>query len=57
VETDLPTRTPAETGKILVKCAEGTEFLSAEQTQYRQGVGKLLHMMRWLRPEIYNATR
>jgi hypothetical protein len=28
-----------------------------EQTKYRSGVGKLLHMMRWYRPEIYNSVR
>jgi len=28
-----------------------------EQTKYRSGVGKLLHIMRWSRPEIYNAVR
>jgi hypothetical protein len=28
-----------------------------EQTKYRSGVGKLLHMMQWSRPEIYNAVR
>ena len=28
-----------------------------EQTHYRSGVGKLLHMMGWSRLEIYNAVR
>ena len=28
-----------------------------KQTKYRSGVGKLLHMMRWSKPSIYNATR
>jgi hypothetical protein len=28
-----------------------------EQFKYRSGVGKLLHMMRWSRPKILNATR
>jgi hypothetical protein len=27
-----------------------------EQTKYRSGVGKLLHVMRWSRPDIYNAV-
>jgi hypothetical protein len=27
-----------------------------EQTKYRSGVGKLLHMMQWSCPEIYNAV-
>ena len=27
------------------------------QNQYRSGVGKLLHMMRWSRPELLNSVR
>ena len=27
-----------------------------EQTNYRKGVGKLLHLMKWSRPEILNAV-
>ena len=26
-----------------------------DQTKYRSGVGKLLHMMKWSRPEIMNS--
>ena len=48
-------RTPAEAGDVLSK---GENLLSkGEQTEYRSGVGKLLHMMRWTRPEIYNRVR
>merc|ERR1712115_336916 len=48
-------RTPAEAGDCLSK---GEDLLSkGEQTEYRSGVGKLLHMMRWTRPEIYNRVR
>ena len=28
-----------------------------DQKTYRSGVGKLLHMMRWSRPEILNSVR
>ena len=28
-----------------------------EHTYYRSGVGKLLHMARWSRPEVQNAVR
>jgi hypothetical protein len=49
--------TPAEQGKVLMKCDQGTELGGKEQTKHRSGVGKLLHMMRWSRPEIYNALR
>jgi hypothetical protein len=50
-------KTPAEPGSILVK-GEPNEYLSSEEMKtYRSGVGKLLHMMRWTRPEILNAVR
>jgi hypothetical protein len=48
---------PAEAGSVLEKCAENEALTEGEQTRYRSGVGKLLHMMRWSRPEIYNAVR
>ena len=59
-EFDLPTgsfKTPAEPGKVLIACADGQEISEEEQSKYRSAVGKLLHMMRWSRPEIYNAVR
>ena len=28
-----------------------------KQSKYRSDVGKMLHMMRWSKPDIYNATR
>jgi hypothetical protein len=56
IESKPPMRTPIEMGKVLVKWADGTELSIAEHTNYCQWVGKFLHMMRWLRPEIYNAT-
>jgi hypothetical protein len=49
--------TPAEQGKVLMKYDKGTELGGKEQTKYRSGVGKRLHMMRWSRPENYNAVR
>ena len=49
--------TPMESGKVLVK-AEPKESLGKKmQTYYRSGVGKLLHLMRWSRPEVMNAVR
>ena len=59
-EFDLPTRvpiTPGDPGKTLSKAKEGETVSPEETTYYRRGVGKLLHMMRWSRPEIYNAVR
>ena len=60
-EFDLPKeanpKTPAAPGTILEK-GEESEMLSHEDQQtYRSGVGKMLHMMRWSRPDILNAVR
>jgi hypothetical protein len=49
--------TPAEQGKVLVKCDQGTELNGKEQTKYRIGVRTLLHMMLCSRPEIHNSVR
>jgi len=49
--------TPAEAGSVLERCEDGEALTEREQTRYRSGVGKLLHLMRWSRPEIYNAVR
>ena len=49
---------PAEAGGVLVKKGEKDKALNVgEQTHYRSGVGKLLHMMCWSIPEIYNAIK
>ena len=57
---DLPNKTyemPAEAKKQLMKTIEGQELPKVEQTKYRSGVGKMLHLMRWSRPEIWNSVR
>jgi hypothetical protein len=62
-EFDLPSgvgtdyNTPAEPGQILE--VEGLEGLLSqrEQTVFRSGVGKLLYLARWSRPDIQNAVR
>ncbi len=59
-EFDLPDykyMTPAESGQVLGPVQEGQEVGNEKQSLFRRGVGKLLHMMRWSRPEIWNATR
>ena len=59
-EFELPSsayKTPAEPGKVLEPCEDGQEVSVDEQSKYRSAVDKLLHMMRWSRPEIYNAVR
>ena len=59
-EFDLPTQapnTPGETGNTMIK-ANDVESVSPEYTTYyHKGTGKLLHMMKWSRPEIYNVVR
>jgi len=47
---------PMEAGKVL-KAEEEHPLKKEEQSTFRSGIGKLLHMMRWSRPDILNATR
>jgi hypothetical protein len=49
--------TPMEPGSVLVKVHEGNELDMKAHKTYRSGVGKLLHMMRWSRPDVLNITR
>ena len=61
-EFDLPASmakvtTPAVAGQILVKGAEESLVSDTEQSMYRSGVGKMMHLMRWSKPEILNAVR
>ena len=48
---------PAEPGKVLEKCDEDQQLNSEIQTKFRSAVGKLLHMMYWSIPEIWNSVR
>ena len=50
-------RTPAIPGSILTKGDDRSNLTMKEQKKYWSGVGKLLHMMRWTRPDIMNAVR
>ena len=43
--------TPAQPVKLLTKVEEGTKSDESTQSLYRFGLGKILHMMRWSRPE------
>ncbi len=49
--------TPAPPGQVLQKASKETQVTGMEQTNYRSGVGKLLHMMKWSRPEVLYGTR
>ena len=53
-------KTPAEGGSILKKEGEGSKDAildKKQQKEYRSATAILLHMMRWSRVEVQNATR
>jgi hypothetical protein len=49
--------TPAVAGEVLQPCDPEHQLADKEQVTYRQGVGKLLHLMRWSRPDVLNSVR
>ena len=49
--------TPATPGGALVKAEPEDNINDGDLFYYQSGVGKLLHLMRWSRPEILNAVR
>jgi hypothetical protein len=48
---------PADPGQVLMPCNDSDVLDDTQQSLYRKGTGKLLHMMRWSRPEILNPVR
>ena len=48
--------TPADPGTILVQADESYIPDSTKHKYFRSGVGKLLYMTRWSRPDIQNAV-
>ena len=60
-EFELPegnaSNTPAIPGYVMSEDEIKNQVNDETQSTYRSGVGKLLHMMRWTRPEIMNAVR
>ena len=53
-----PPELPATAGDVLRRAEDASENIGlTEQSAYRSGVGKLLHMMRWSRPDILNRVR
>ena len=52
-----PPNTPAIPGEVL-RSRTKTSLMSGEmQTKYRSGTGKLLHLMKWSRPDVLNSVR
>ena len=49
--------TPAQPMVTLQRTVDGPLLNATQHGTYRKGVGKLLQMMRWSRPDILNATR
>ena len=50
-------KTPAPEGQVLRKAEERNCLKPEAQTNFRKGVGKLLHLMKWSRPEVLNSVR
>jgi 5'-3' exoribonuclease 2 len=49
--------TPAIPGSTLQATTSNSSLNANDLSKYHSGVGKLLHLMRWSRPDILNATR
>jgi hypothetical protein len=56
IEKDKP-NIPAEAGQVMTRAEDGENVAQELQSTYLSGVGKLLHMMRWSRPEVLNVVR
>jgi hypothetical protein len=60
-EFDLPEiktpTTPATPGEVLRASNESSLLNDTMQSKYRSGTGKLLHLMKWSRPDILNSVR
>ena len=55
---DLPNRgcsTPARMGNVLTKADKSDLLGPKEHTRYRSGVRKMMHIMQYSSPQIYNA--
>ena len=56
--TAKSTNTPALAGSVLFPDVQDKEKLGKEtHSRYRTGVGEILHVARWFRPETWNAMR
>ena len=48
---------PATPNQILPRCEPEQAMPEKKQKKFRSGTGKLLHMMRWSRPDIVNSVK
>ena len=55
VPENCPT-TPAAPGSVLRGTSEENTVGYPEQRRYRSGVGKLLYLMKWSRPDVLNSV-
>ena len=53
----LAAATQAEPGSVLMKAGVDEAVDALTQTMYQSGVGKLIHMMKWSRPDGLNAVQ
>ena len=60
-EFDLPggkaPKTPATAGQVLIHEPGEVNLDTRASTKYRSGTAKLMFLMQWSRPDIYNAVR
>ena len=50
-------KNPADSKQILSKASDETKLGPEDQFKFRSGIGKLLHMMQWSQPEIWNPVQ
>ena len=55
--TNLKPNTPAIPGSVLQPVEADFKEEPPNMGNYQKDVGKVLHLMQWLRPDILNATR
>ena len=49
--------TPVESNPVLKRPEPGKILVNKDQSNYKSGIGKMMHMMRLSRPDMYNATQ
>ena len=56
-DPDKKWTSPAQPGSILTKTDDNPKLTSAMQMYLRSGIGILMHIMQWSRPEMSHSTR